>query len=555
MMVRVVLRTVAVAIAAAALIDPAITSHRVRPGELTVVAMDDGAVAAAARVTERLSTRGATTWVYQPVADAAACPSSGACVIVSTGDAPRQVTAGADLIGVVKVAADGSADTPRITSIHAPTHASRDEASTIGVRVSSPIERVEIFDGPTMVGAVETDNTMEVEVPWVPISDGARALRVVAGAAHADVGVVVSSTPVPVLFYEPQATWLGTFVRRSLGDDSRFRLRGRTRLAPMVTISRGDAGPLTAATVEAFGVIVLSAPELVTSAEVGLLEQFVAERGGTLIALADKRPGGAVSRLLPQVTAERRDPDPQSIGSLRATEWLTFGSAPGLSVLAAVDQQPVIVARPLGRGRVIVSGALDAWRYRQAEDGFDEFWKTLVWEGAMLAGPRLRVEAEPVLARPGAEVTILAELQSLTGAPVSEVEAAGEVVCGEDRQFLRLWPGARVGTVTGRLRVDTESECVVSVRIGRDSGSTPVTFRDDLHRPATEDERLDALAAAHGLEVIGDEDMTGLIARAEALTAEREPTPLHPMRSPWWLVPFAACLGGEWWLRRRSGLS
>ena len=28
----------------------------------------------------------------------------------------------------------------------------------------------------------------------------------------------------------------------------------------------------------------------------------------------------------------------------------------------------------------------------------------------------------------------------------------------------------------------------------------------------------------------------------------------RPMRSAWWLAPFAACLGGEWYLRRRRGL-
>ena len=28
----------------------------------------------------------------------------------------------------------------------------------------------------------------------------------------------------------------------------------------------------------------------------------------------------------------------------------------------------------------------------------------------------------------------------------------------------------------------------------------------------------------------------------------------HPMRSVWWIVPFAACLSVEWWQRRRRGL-
>lgn len=27
----------------------------------------------------------------------------------------------------------------------------------------------------------------------------------------------------------------------------------------------------------------------------------------------------------------------------------------------------------------------------------------------------------------------------------------------------------------------------------------------------------------------------------------------HPLRSAWWIVPFVACLGGEWFLRRRRG--
>ena len=36
---------------------------------------------------------------------------------------------------------------------------------------------------------------------------------------------------------------------------------------------------------------------------------------------------------------------------------------------------------------------------------------------------------------------------------------------------------------------------------------------------------------------------------APAVRAER-----RPMRSLWWLAPFVACLGGEWWLRRRRGL-
>jgi hypothetical protein len=29
----------------------------------------------------------------------------------------------------------------------------------------------------------------------------------------------------------------------------------------------------------------------------------------------------------------------------------------------------------------------------------------------------------------------------------------------------------------------------------------------------------------------------------------------YPMRSAWWLIPFTALLGAEWWWRRRRGLA
>jgi hypothetical protein len=37
-------------------------------------------------------------------------------------------------------------------------------------------------------------------------------------------------------------------------------------------------------------------------------------------------------------------------------------------------------------------------------------------------------------------------------------------------------------------------------------------------------------------------------------SAPAVPVERHPMRSPWWILPFAACLGVEWWDRRRRGL-
>jgi hypothetical protein len=41
----------------------------------------------------------------------------------------------------------------------------------------------------------------------------------------------------------------------------------------------------------------------------------------------------------------------------------------------------------------------------------------------------------------------------------------------------------------------------------------------------------------------------------ESLQADQRPERWHPMRSMWWLLPFALALSSEWWLRRRRGLA
>ena len=55
-----------------------------------------------------------------------------------------------------------------------------------------------------------------------------------------------------------------------------------------------------------------------------------------------------------------------------------------------------------------------------------------------------------------------------------------------------------------------------------------------------------------------DVKVTGVGSVVDALAAlapdTRTPESRYPMRSPWWLLPFVACVGGEWWLRRRAGL-
>jgi hypothetical protein len=64
-----------------------------------------------------------------------------------------------------------------------------------------------------------------------------------------------------------------------------------------------------------------------------------------------------------------------------------------------------------------------------------------------------------------------------------------------------------------------------------------------------------ALLASSRRGVAVDVDHLGEVVRflRETVRPPRAPRTTHPMRSAWWLAPFAACVTVEWWLRRRRG--
>ena len=547
---RLVLRAVAYAIAIAGVLDPVWTQTVARYETLDLVASDATSAATAARLHATIRDfANARIVLHDRASAASACPPNGKCVMLSTGWIPHPTDG--EVIGVVRVIPERPAV---IQQLDAPLRAHRDAVSSLRVHLHRPVTRIEIFDGTTLVGAADVNQQTTLDVPWLPVAPGARALRVEAGGERADVGVVVAETPARVLMYEPQATWLGTFVRRAIEEDSRFELQGRTRLAPPVSVARGSGPSLSSSALERTEVAVVSSPERLTRAEVDLLERFVTDDGGSLVILMDQRPDGAAMRLLPGIAAERREREPQSIGLLRASEWLSFAPAVGVNVLASVDEQPVIVSRLAGRGRVIVSGALDAWRFRRGS-AFDTFWTTVAWDAASLAMPSLLVRTDRAAARPGEEIQVVAEARRVEGDSEWHTRGEAEANCDGERQFIRLWPGTRPGVFRGSLRGAREGQCVISVAVDGVSGSAPVTFDDDFVR-VRPDDNLGAVAAAFNAVLTADVNDDRLLDAIRAhVSATEAPLEGRPMRSPWWLLPFASCLGVEWWLRRRSGVS
>jgi hypothetical protein len=100
-------------------------------------------------------------------------------------------------------------------------------------------------------------------------------------------------------------------------------------------------------------------------------------------------------------------------------------------------------------------------------------------------------------------------------------------------------------------------ECVVEAAIdgSLDVGRARLLVAESRIQVPVDGRAAEAALAAHGgIEVpVGSE--AALVTRARTTVAPaRAPVTTHPMRSPWVAVPFAACLGLEWWIRRRRGL-
>jgi hypothetical protein len=214
-----------------------------------------------------------------------------------------------------------------------------------------------------------------------------------------------------------------------------------------------------------------------------------------------------------------------------------------------------VVDTPTGHGRIIVSGAMDAWRYRDAGAGaFDRFWQSLVAEAAAGSGA-VRLEFARDLASPGSRVPFLVRYRSMT--PPATVEAGAVARCGAGpARAIRLQPAGSAGVFRGELAIGDAAACEIEVVVNdaHTSGSMAV-MRDA--RPAVPQTlaKLERLARRTGGVVTDDDTLAPIVDQLAAMPAPAPMmAPVHPMRSAWWLLPFAGGLSIEWWLRRRRGL-
>jgi hypothetical protein len=423
--------------------------------------------------------------------------------------------------------------------------------------------------------------TSVVTVRAVP-ADG----ETVATDNAADVRLVATGRQLKVLVHEPRPSWNAIFVRRALEEDPTFNVAARAQASRGLDVSAGNAPPaLTAEALSGFDVVIVGAPEDLRASDVEALRSFARRRGGGVVLLPDKRPTGSYLGLLPVPQfdevlvdgAVELRPGASSGSVLRASELVvprSLGAAG--DVLLAMQQskstRPVVVEYPLGAGRVLFSGAMDAWRYRaSADDGFGRFWRTRIAEAALAAPPRLEVSLVPGVPRPGDDVVVNVRIRATewhdtsagTRMPALSARLISPDGPGSDNskkdEGVRLWPTTEPGLFQGRITAPKAGLYNLSVSSeGGATGDDILAVVSDARHPAPNAvaaaEELTTVSSITGGVAVSANDLEALVQHFRGLPSSQAARRVHPARTMFFLFAFVALASAEWTMRRRRGL-
>ncbi len=566
-----VLRWSAIAIAVAALADPPVSlSVRVHPRVAIA-----SAGTAADRVRDRLTADLRAAFDILNGVDASA-----ASVVIVGDRYPRAELPTGVPVSTVTLAA-GASPGLRIAAIRAPKQAP--PHTVIPIEVDLDATGASGFSSTLTisVGGVDVGRASHAwhadRERWratldvIPVGDPPYVVRAEVEALPAErstddntAGVLVGASPhaLRVLVYEPRPSWAATFVRRAIEADGRFAVSSVAEMSRGISVRAGGPVPLDeAADLDNVDAIIVGGLERLSAADVRALERFMRERGGSVALLPDGRvETGPARDLVPAPLPSERLVDAHAplvmtapLPRIDASETLVFRNGlAGADVLArtAGSNDAVIAIVQHGDGRLLFSGALDAWRSR-AERGveFDRFWQSAIAGLALATPPLVDVEVTPALPAAGDHVEVSVQVRG-EGHTVSATLDTGEVV--------RLWPAATQGAFTGSFAAPPGRRAhaieVVADGATRAIGRGVFVVDSNL-RTATPAAPLALAATSHGGIDVGPTDLPALERHLrDTIVPSRAPVRRRPMRSPWWLIPFAGCLSGEWWLRRRRGL-
>jgi hypothetical protein len=578
------LRAASVALGVVALIDPACRQDRTQP--IAVQVQPASAIAAHRELADRVQQRLGST--LDTGADVNGPRDPDAVVIAGEPADWSSIPDGKPVSLVTDV--DPTDRNVRVLDIAAPTQMFAGVPTAISVtvagrevvgestRIALHLEGIEI-DGVDHRWT-RTQESFTARLEYLPPSAGTRQLRVSVSPArgeatesdnHADIAIDVADRKLRVLVHEPRPSWQGTFVRRAVEGDPLFEVSSLARTSRGIEVRAGQPPErLVAANLELFDAIVVGAPEELRESEVTALESYLRARGGAVIFVPDRRPSGPYAGMIPAATfgevlvanaaALRGD-----AGVLRGSEFVAPEKlAPGVDVLAGLVRDngtaPVVISWPTGLGRVIFSGALDAWRHRSRPDEFTTFWRSAILTAAAQSPAALAVAVTPTVVQPGSRVRVTARLRPTEferGPRPGVLPEVGAVVQAEGKPEvpIRLWPTAEPGTFEGTFDVTAAGRLSVVATAGAKLTSRTELIAADGVRTATghRSAATELLARASGGVVANASDLSAVESHLRALPQQTAATTIYPARSAWWIVAFVATLGAEWFLRRRRG--
>ncbi|HSC26250.1 MAG TPA: hypothetical protein VLD67_03190 [Vicinamibacterales bacterium] len=419
----------------------------------------------------------------------------------------------------------------------------------------------------------------EVRLACMAPSPGVRALTVVvqplegeATAADNRMSLLASADArrLKIFVLEPRPSWAVAFIRRALEADPLFDVTALSQLSQEIAVRAG--GPprmLSLDRLSPYDLVLVGAPEGLRAADVGALASFARVRGGAVVLVADRRPSGPYISLVPSggfdevLLAVPAVLDGGSAGRLRAAELVVPKALlPGAMALASLERNGnssgVVIAAPLGDGRVIFSGVLDAWRYRADEDGYAAFWRAQVAAAASSAPRRLQLFVDSAFVAPGRRIRLRATLRrtefherngrvDVPSVDARIMDASGLV------QPVRLWPDTVPGVFEGEWEASAPGRYEVQVTAGTDLVRDTVVVVDPrAEAGAAADPGSPALVAeATGGVAVTAADLAPLEQWLRSLPRPRERVEFHPARSFWWMLATVALLCAEWTIRRR----
>ena len=573
----VLLRLAAFAIALAGLVDPAVSLSGASRPRLVIVSQSSSAAAGGTR--ERLARELGTEFEIAPriTSDAAAAIVIGDtypdepvpdALLVATVSIPATVVAGARIVRV-----DAPREIPPATMMHLDVELAGSGVAGQTSEVTAVVGGIEAGRASHRWAAGETRARVGIDAvpigapPYVvrvrlkPDSTDTALVSVVSGFSRSvtDVVVDVRRAPLRVEFYDPRPSWATTFLRRALEADARFQVAALSLTSRGVSAQTGGAVPLREVKLDAFDVVIAGGLDRLSAADGRALDRYMRERGGAVVLVPDQRidAGPARDLILGPATAGH-DPDelverlleqPATLTvPLQASELLVLRAlSPGSDVIARLpgDLAPVIATVPRGDGRLLLSGAMDAWRFRAAGNGaFDRFWQSTIAGLALAVPPPIAVSVDPSPLRPGERGEVVVRSRSPHAISVS-ASLDGD-------QPIRLLPDPEAGVYRGRFTAGPTPGRSVIEALG-----VKRTFlvRADVQRGRPAVPALSMLASSHrGIDVTPERagELEAFVRKSVA--ALRIQQIRHPMRSVWWMLPFATCLSADWWLRRRRGL-